>query len=139
MRTLNLSRAGTAFLAAALTLALAACAPSQAGNTQAAAPPPPEVTVAGVIAKPLRDWQEFTGRLQAVDTVEIRPRVAGFIDSVQFAEGSRVKKGQLLFASIRVRSRPKSIAFRPNCAVRARSRRWPRRIMTAASGSSRST
>jgi multidrug efflux system membrane fusion protein len=97
MRTLNLSRAGTAFLAAALTLALAACAPSQAGNPQAAAPPPPEVTVAGVIAKPLRDWQEFTGRLQAVDTVEIRPRVAGFIDSVQFAEGSRVKKGQLLF------------------------------------------
>ena len=97
MRTLNLSRAGLAFFATALTLALAACAPSQAGNTQAAAPPPPEVTVAGVIAKPLRDWQEFTGRLQAVDTVEIRPRVAGFIDSVQFAEGSRVKKGQLLF------------------------------------------
>jgi len=97
MRTLNLSRAGMAFLASALTLALAACAPSQASNTQAAAPPPPEVTVAGVIAKPLRDWQEFTGRLQAVDTVEIRPRVAGFIDSVQFTEGARVKKGQLLF------------------------------------------
>ncbi|MET0231506.1 MAG: efflux RND transporter periplasmic adaptor subunit, partial [Rhodanobacteraceae bacterium] len=97
MRTLIFSRAGTAFLVAALTLALAACGHSQAGNPQAAAPPPPEVTVAGVIAKPLRDWQEFTGRLQAVDTVEIRPRVAGFIDSVQFAEGSRVKKGQLLF------------------------------------------
>jgi membrane fusion protein, multidrug efflux system len=96
MRTLNLSRAGTALFAAALTLALAACARSQASN-QAAAPPPPEVTVAGVIAKPLRDWQEFTGRLQAVDTVEIRPRVAGFIDSVQFTEGARVKKGQLLF------------------------------------------
>jgi len=97
MRTLNLFRAGTALLAAALTLALAACGRSQASNTQAAAPPPPEVTVAGVIAKPLRDWQEFTGRLQAVDTVEIRPRVSGFIDTVQFTEGTRVKKGQLLF------------------------------------------
>lgn len=97
MRTLNLSRAGTAFLGLALTLALAACARSEASNPQAAAPPPPEVTVAGVIAKPLRDWQEFTGRLQAVDTVEIRPRVSGFIDSVAFTEGARVKKGQLLF------------------------------------------
>jgi multidrug efflux system membrane fusion protein len=50
-----------------------------------------------VIAKPLRDFEEFTGRLQAVDSVEIRPRVSGFIDSVQFTEGARVKKGQLLF------------------------------------------
>jgi len=96
MPTLNLSRAGTALLATALTLALAACARSQAGGP-AAAPPAPEVTVATVIAKPLRDFEEFTGRLQAVDSVEIRPRVNGFIDSVQFTEGAHVKKGQLLF------------------------------------------
>lgn len=96
MPTLNLSRAGTALLAAAMTLALAACARSQASGP-AAAPPAPEVTVATVIAKPLRDFEEFTGRLQAVDSVEIRPRVSGFIDSVQFTEGARVKKGQLLF------------------------------------------
>jgi len=96
MPTLNLSRAGSALLATALTLALAACARSQASGP-AAAPPAPEVTVATVIAKPLRDFQEFTGRLQAVDSVEIRPRVSGFIDSVQFTEGARVKKGQLLF------------------------------------------
>ena len=69
------------------------CARSQATG-KPAAPPAPEVTVAGVIAKPLRDWEEFTGRLQAVDSVEIRPRVNGFIDSVQFTEGTRVKKGQ---------------------------------------------
>ncbi|HEV7491702.1 MAG TPA: efflux RND transporter periplasmic adaptor subunit [Rhodanobacteraceae bacterium] len=88
---------GGSFLAAAvLAAALAGCARSQAGG-KPAAPPAPEVTVAGVIAKPLRDWQEFSGRLQAVESVEIRPRVSGFIDSIQFTEGARVKKGQLLF------------------------------------------
>ena len=85
-----------ALLAAALALVLAACGRSQATG-KPSAPPAPEVTVAGVIAKPLRDWEEFSGRLQAVDSVEIRPRVSGFIDSIQFTEGARVQKGQLLF------------------------------------------
>jgi membrane fusion protein, multidrug efflux system len=57
----------------------------------------PEVTVAEVIHKPLREWQEFSGRLQAVSTVEVRPRVNGFVDRVTFADGARVKKGDLLF------------------------------------------
>jgi multidrug efflux system membrane fusion protein len=57
----------------------------------------PEVTVAAVIHRPLREWQEFSGRLQAVNTVEIRPRVSGYIDRVAFQDGSRVKKGQILF------------------------------------------
>ncbi|MGH8172079.1 MAG: efflux RND transporter periplasmic adaptor subunit, partial [Rhodanobacteraceae bacterium] len=88
----------TVLLAAAIAV-LAGCGRSAANGAAAAsaAPPAPAVTVAGVIAKPLRDWEEFSGRLQAVDSVEIRPRVAGFIDSVQFTEGARVKKGQLLF------------------------------------------
>jgi membrane fusion protein, multidrug efflux system len=55
------------------------------------------VTVAEVIHRPLREWQEFSGRLQAVNTVEIRPRVSGYVDRVAFTDGSRVKKGQLLF------------------------------------------
>jgi multidrug efflux system membrane fusion protein len=63
----------------------------------AAAAPLAEVTVAEVIHQPLREWQEFTGRLQAVNTVEIRPRVNGYIDRVSFEDGTRVKKGQLLF------------------------------------------
>ncbi len=87
--------AGTAF-AAALALVLAACARSEASD-KPAAPPAPEVTVAGVISKPLRDWEEFSGRLEAVDSVDIRPRVSGYIDSIEFTEGARVKKGQLLF------------------------------------------
>src|SRR5271167_3319687 len=57
----------------------------------------PEVTVAEVIHRPLREWQEFSGRLQAVNTVEIRPRVSGYVDRVAFTDGARVKKGQLLF------------------------------------------
>jgi membrane fusion protein, multidrug efflux system len=57
----------------------------------------PEVTVATVIHRPLHEWQEFSGRLQAVNTVEVRPRVSGYVDRVVFEDGARVKKGQLLF------------------------------------------
>ena len=64
---------------------------------QPEAPPATEVTVAEVIHKPLHEWQEFSGRLQAVDTVEVKPRVSGYINSVAFTDGARVKKGQLLF------------------------------------------
>ncbi|MEA3151685.1 MAG: rane fusion protein multidrug efflux system [Gammaproteobacteria bacterium] len=62
-----------------------------------APPPPPQVTVAQVLEKPVKDWDEFTGRLQAPETVEIRPRVSGYIDKVVFTEGSQVKRGDLLF------------------------------------------
>src|SRR6202020_457812 len=61
------------------------------------APPPPQVSVAQVLEKPVKDWDEFTGRLQAVESVEIRPRVSGNIDKVAFTEGSLVKQGDLLF------------------------------------------
>jgi multidrug efflux system membrane fusion protein len=76
-------------------LGLSGCNASEA--QEAAAEAPPEVTVAEVLVKPLRDWDEFTGRLEAVNSVEIRPRVGGYIEAVNFEEGSRVRKGQLLF------------------------------------------
>jgi multidrug efflux system membrane fusion protein len=57
----------------------------------------PQVQVAEVIHRPLREWEEFSGRLQAVNTVDIRPRVSGYVDRVAFTDGARVKKGQLLF------------------------------------------
>ena len=76
-------------------LSLSGCNASEA--QEAAAETPPEVTVAEVLVKPLRDWDEFTGRLEAVNSVEIRPRVGGYIEAVHFEEGSRVRKGQLLF------------------------------------------
>jgi len=81
----------------AIAWVLSGCTRSAANAGAPAAPPPPEVSVATVIAKPLRDWEEFSGRLEAVDSVQIQPRVSGVIDTAPFTEGARVKKGQLLF------------------------------------------
>jgi multidrug efflux system membrane fusion protein len=75
---------------------LAGCSHSQATGAPAT-PPAPTVSVAEVVSRPLRDFEEFTGRLEPVTTVSIQPRVSGFIDSAQFTEGAHVKKGQLLF------------------------------------------
>ena len=66
-------------------------------HAQAAPPPPPAVTVAQTLVREVSDTNEFTGRLQAVDTVQLRPRVGGYIDTVHFSEGALVRKGQLLF------------------------------------------
>src|SRR5277367_5790148 len=74
-------------------LVLAGCGKS--GGPQA--PPPPQVGVATVLQKTVKDWDEFTGKLQAVESVEIRPRVSGYIDKVAFTEGSFVRRGTLLF------------------------------------------
>jgi multidrug efflux system membrane fusion protein len=90
-------RTSHSILAAICLGVLAACSHSRAESTSAVAPPPPAVTVAEVVARPLHHWDELTGELQAVNTVEVHPRVNGFIDSVQFTEGARVVKGQLLF------------------------------------------
>src|SRR5215831_20074569 len=94
-----------ALLAAAMLagMSLAGCSRSQATANGAAAMPPPAVSVAEVLSRPLRDFEEFTGRLEPVTSVSIQPRVAGFIESAQFAEGAHVKKGQLLF---RIDARP---------------------------------
>jgi multidrug efflux system membrane fusion protein len=70
---------------------------SRAKPQSAAQPTLPQVQVAEVIHRPLREWEEFSGRLQAVNTVDVRPRVSGYIDRVAFTDGARVKKGQLLF------------------------------------------
>jgi membrane fusion protein, multidrug efflux system len=90
-------RTSSSILAAICSTVLTACGHSHAQSASNAAPPPATVTVAQVIARPLHHWDELTGELQAVNTVDVRPRVSGFIDSVQFTEGARVSKGQVLF------------------------------------------
>jgi len=64
-------------------------------------PPPapalPEIATAQVVSKRIKDWDEYTGRFQAVDSVEIRPRASGYIDEVKFREGQLVKQGDVLF------------------------------------------
>jgi membrane fusion protein, multidrug efflux system len=66
-------------------------------SAQPAPPPPPQVTVASVIERDVTEWDEFTGRLQAVDSVEVRPRVSGLIAAVRFQEGAIVRRGDPLF------------------------------------------
>src|SRR5690606_36718489 len=78
------------------SLLLAGCL---AGEAQEAEPPPPapEVTTATVAVRELADWADFTGRLEAVENVDLKPRVAGYVQSVHFVEGSRVEQGDHLF------------------------------------------
>jgi multidrug efflux system membrane fusion protein len=64
---------------------------------QQAPPADPQVTVAAVLARDVTEWDEFTGRLEAVNTVAIRPRVSGYVSAVRFVEGALVAKGALLF------------------------------------------
>jgi multidrug efflux system membrane fusion protein len=84
----------TSFAGLAAMAVLAACS---AQAKQEVAPPPAQVTITSVAFKDLRQWDDFTGRLEAVDTVDIRPRVSGYVDGARFEEGARVRKGQVLF------------------------------------------
>src|SRR4030095_2650169 len=59
-------------------------------------PPPPEVTVADVIEREVTEWDEFTGRLEAVDDVSVRPRVSGYMASLHFPYASLVRRAGLL-------------------------------------------
>ncbi|EJN22302.1 RND family efflux transporter, MFP subunit [Pseudomonas sp. GM78] len=79
--------------ALALTM-LAAC---DRAPVAANAPGAPRVTVAKVIEQPITEWDEVTARLEAPETVEVRPRVSGQIERVAFTDGALVKKGDLLF------------------------------------------
>jgi RND family efflux transporter MFP subunit len=60
-------------------------------------PPPPAVTVAAVEQREIVEWEEFTGRTEAVEAVEVRPRVSGHIEEVRFQSGQLVRKGDILF------------------------------------------
>ncbi|MDH0141323.1 multidrug efflux RND transporter periplasmic adaptor subunit MexE [Aquipseudomonas alcaligenes] len=81
-------------LAITTALVLSACGKGEEASQQM---PAAKVSVAGVIEQPINEWDEFTGRLEAPESVEVRPRVSGYIDKVAFDEGSLVKKGDLLF------------------------------------------
>jgi RND family efflux transporter MFP subunit len=76
-------------------IVLAACGQQQAQAP--AVPPPPAVSVANPLAKEVVEWDEYTGRFDAVDTVEVRARISGVLDAVKFKDGDIVKKGDLLF------------------------------------------
>lgn len=74
-------------------LLLAGCGKKE----EAAAPPAPPVTVANPVKRMTTDWDEFTGRFDAVDQVQVRARVTGFITKVTFVDGAVVKTGDVLY------------------------------------------
>ena len=79
-------------LAVALALGGAPAALAQAPNA-----PPPAVTVAKPVVKQVVEQDDYTGRFDAVETVEVRARVSGYLDQVAFKDGAVVKKGDLLY------------------------------------------
>lgn len=87
---------GVVLLAVVGALSLSAC-----GSAESKDPAPvaaaPSVTVATAQSSEINDWDEFSGRFEAVEHVELRPRVSGYIEQVSFVEGREVKKGETLF------------------------------------------
>src|SRR4051812_23091115 len=67
------------------------------GGPKQAAPPPPAVTVAKPQKQTVTDYDEYVGRFLAVDMVEIRARVSGYLDKVHFKDGQIVRQGEPLF------------------------------------------
>src|ERR1700741_2968589 len=80
---------GIGILSALLASACKKSSPPQQG--------PLPVNVVTVIEKEVNEWDEFTGRLDPVESVEIRPRVSGYITEIHFEAGAIVKKGDLLY------------------------------------------
>ena len=82
--------------------------PPQGEQAQSAVRPPPAVTVAKPLVQNLKEWREFTGQFEAEESVEIRARVSGYLESRNFTDGQLVKKGDLLFV---IEPRPFEIAL----------------------------
>ena len=78
---------------------------NQAAQT---APPPPTVTVAKPLTRNMQEWSDFTGQFEAREAVEVRPRVSGYLESINFVDGQLVKKGDLLFV---IEPRPFELAL----------------------------
>jgi len=84
----------TFFALLALVAALGAgCGPQKPPP----APPPPTVSVTEVVQREVMEWDEYTGRLEPVESVEVRARVNGYLESIHFEDGALVKKNDLLF------------------------------------------
>jgi multidrug efflux system membrane fusion protein len=72
-------------------------APPQGGPAAGGAPPPPSVTIARPLEKRIVEWDEYTGRFDAVSSVDIRARVSGYLNEVHFQDGQLVQRGDLLY------------------------------------------
>lgn len=91
----TVTTAGAIALAIAMALAASGC--SSEASESAGGIAPAQVSSADVLVRDVHPWDEYTGRIAAVDSVELRPRVGGYVERVAFDEGQTVKKGDLLF------------------------------------------
>jgi len=82
------------------------------------APPPPAVTVSKPLVKDMQEWSDFTGQFEARESIEVRPRVSGYLESINFTDGQLVKKGDLLFV---IEPRPFELALESAKAQQAQS------------------
>jgi RND family efflux transporter MFP subunit len=87
----HITHRSTSVFAGFVVAFLAACSKPQP------APATPEVTVAAAVKQQVTDWDEFTGHFEAVQSVDVRPRVSGFVQQVSFREGAFVRQGDVLF------------------------------------------
>ena len=97
-RRLPVPRAGRLPLAAALVLVFALAGTGcDSHEEEAPAMPPPAVSVLQPTRREVTDWDEFTGRFVSTERVELRARVSGYLDSISFADGQVVHRGDMLF------------------------------------------
>ena len=87
----------TTSLGVLLALSVAVIAGCSGQAAENGMPPPPAVSVAPVLVKQISQWDDFSGRVEAVESVDLRPRVSGYIDRVNYEEGQEVRKGEVLF------------------------------------------
>jgi len=93
----SLRRAGSGLAAALLAVLAAGCDQGQPQATQQPAASAPVVSVSQPVQREIVEWDEYTGRFDATQTVEIRARVSGYLNEVRFKDGQEVKQGDLLF------------------------------------------
>jgi RND family efflux transporter MFP subunit len=94
---MNLKITNPFFVVVALSGIVGFASGCNRAGAQSQNPPPPAVTVAPVEQREIVEWNEFTGRTEPVQSVEVRPRVSGYIQEVKFQSGQLVKKGDVLF------------------------------------------
>jgi len=94
------------------TLLLAGCNDKSVPVSMA----PPEVSAAQVVVNPVTQWDEYSGRIEAIQSVELRPRVSGYLESVNYREGQEVKQGDVLFTT---RCWSPNTPFLPSCGSSA--------------------
>lgn len=114
------------------SLVLSGC--KQAPPQQASTAPPQPIDVATIVSANIVEWNQFTTRLEATEQVELRPRISGVINSIEFTEGSQVKKGDLL---VRLDARPFAADVARLEAQRAAAQAALRQAQTEANRASR--